>query len=210
MTGKIIIFDFDGVLADTFDTFYPLIKAAMKSIGFSITPDQYRDFFIGNVHQSFKDFIGDNKKYEIFTEFRNTNYNTYYNGKLNKAKLFPGAINFLEKIHRAHILTINSSGRKANIQKLLEENGVKNLFDLVLADSTTSKEGMLKETLTKFGADPKKSIMITDTIGDVIVAKKIGLKTIAVTWGFQSKEMLKKSNPDLLVTSYDELLTKLT
>src|SRR3989344_106985 len=98
MKKKLIIFDFDGVLADSFDTFYLLIKDGMKQAGFSFTPDQYRNLFIGNVHQGFKDFINDKKKYLAFSEFRKAHYDKYYYAKNNQVKLFPGALGFLKKI----------------------------------------------------------------------------------------------------------------
>ena len=205
MKKKLIIFDFDGVLADTFDTFYLLLRDAMRSVDISLTPDQYRNFFVGNVHQSFIDFIGNDTKYKMAMEFRNSNYTKYYDDKHHKAKLFPGAINFLKEISKNYILTIASSGREDNIKNLLEENGILNLFDTILANSATSKEGILHEMLAKFKFEPEKTIMITDTVGDIKVAKKMGLKTIAVAWGFHSLELLRTAEPDYIAKNFKEL-----
>ena len=206
---NLIIFDFDGVLADSFDTFYPLVRDAMKSVGLSLTPDQYRDFFIGNVHQSFKDFIKDADKYSKFSKFRNSNYTKYYTDKKTKAKLFPEAISFLKEISKNYILTVASSGRENNIKNLLGENGVKNLFSLILADSATSKECVIKEILDKFGKKPETSVMITDTVGDIVTAKGSGLKTIAVTWGFHSAKLLQSAKPDFLANNFTMLYKQL-
>ena len=201
----LIIFDFDGVLADSFDTFYLLIKAGMRQVGLSFRPDQYRDLFVGNVHQGFKDFINNKKKYLAFSEFRKTNYDKYYYAKNSQVKLFLGTSKFLKKISKDYILTIASSSREDNIKNLLEQNGIKNLFDLILADSATSKAGMIKEILNKFKTTPKKTIMITDTVGDLKVAKKFGLKTIAITWGFHSPELLRTTEPDYIIKNFKEL-----
>lgn len=202
---KLVIFDFDGVLADTFHTFYPLLRDSMKYIDLLLTPNQYRDFFIGNVHLGLKGFIGNDEKYKIAMEFRNSNYDKYYNDKRHKAKLFPGAIKFLKEISKNYVLTIASSGREDNIKNLLEENGIKNLFSLILANSATSKESMIKEILDKFEAKPEETIMITDTVGDLKVAKKMDLKTAAVTWGFHSARILKSEKPDYLASSFEML-----
>lgn len=201
----LIIFDFDGVLVDSFDTFYLFVRDAMKHIGLSLTPDQYRDFFIGNVHQSIKNLINDENKYALAMEFRDSNYDKYYNEKSHKVKLFPGAIKFLKEISKNYVLTIASSGRENNIKKLLEENGVKNLFSLILANSATSKEGMIREILDKFNKKAEVSVMITDTVGDIITAKRSGLKTIAVTWGFHSKEGLVAAKPDKIAENFKKL-----
>lgn len=202
---KTIIFDFDGVLADSFDTFYPLIRDAMNYTGLSLTPDQYRNFFVSNVHQGFKDFINNEEKYLTFKEFRSTNYDKYYYNKKRGAKLFPGIPEFIKKLSRKYTLTVASSGKQNNIKNLLKKNGVENFFSLILANLSHSKEGMIKEILDKFQAKPKETFMITDTVGDIKVAKNMELKTIAVTWGFQPEKTLKLAKPDFMANSFDEI-----
>src|SRR3989344_9668012 len=113
---KTLIFDFDGVLADSFETFYPLLRDSMAHIGFKLNPNQYRDFFIGNVHQSLKDFVNDEKRYLDMMEFRKNNYDKYYYDPDNKAELFSGATEFLKKIDKKYTLAVASSGRQSNIE----------------------------------------------------------------------------------------------
>jgi len=202
---NLLIFDFDGVLADSFNTFYPLIRGGMNSIGLSLTPDQYRNFFIGNVHQGFMDFIKDEDKHARFLEFRNSNYDKYYNDEENKAKLFPESIKFLKRLGSNNcILTIASSGRQKNVESLLEASGVKDLFALIIANSN-SKTAMLSEIMSKFHATSDETIMITDTVGDILMAKESGLKTIAVTWGFHSIGLLKTVRPDYIAKNFQAL-----
>ncbi len=200
MKKDLIIFDFDGVLADSFDTFYPLIRDGVAHVGLSLTPDQYRNLFTSNVHQGFRDFIKDDKKYMAFLEFRSSNYDKYYN-----AKLFPGVLKFLKTIGKSNVLTIASSGRQKNIINLLKKNNIRNLFSLIIANGALSKVEMIKDILDKFPASLEKTFFITDTIGDIKVAKKCGLKTIAVTWGFHSEKMLKSANPDFIAKSFKEI-----
>lgn len=206
----LVIFDFDGVLADSFDTLFPLIRDAMKSVGISLTKSQYCDFFIGGVHQGFRNFIKNNDKYSAFSEFRKNNYDKYYYDKNNKVKLFPGALKFLKKINKKYILTIASSGRQDNIKNLLEESGATNLFSWISANATYTKESMIKEILEKFHSKSQDTIMITDTIGDIKAAKRNNLKTIAVTWGFQPKELLTQNGPDFVADNFNELMNYLT
>jgi len=202
---KVIIFDFDGVLVDSFDAFYPLIRDGMKKIGLPFTPDQYRNLFIGNVHRGFKDFINNKNKYEIFKEFRTANYDKYYYDKKLGAKLFPGALKFIKKISEKYILSVASSGKRDNIKNLLKEKGAEDLFGLILANFNYSKDTVIGEILDKFHVKPKETFMITDTVGDIEVAKKLGLKTIAVTWGFHSEELLRSAKPDHIANNFKML-----
>ena len=202
---NVIIFDFDGVLADSFDYLYSLNRDGMKHIGLSFTKEQYRELFVGNVHQGFKNFINDNQKYLAFSEFRKANYDRYYYDEEKGVKLFPEVPASLKKISKKYVLTIASSGRQENIKNLLKKSGIINLFDLILADSSHSKEGMIKEILNKFKVDSGRSFFVTDTVGDIKVGKKCGLKTIAVTWGFHSKQLILEARPDHIATDFNTL-----
>lgn len=202
---NLIIFDFDGVLADSFDTFYPLIRDGMKQIGLPFTEQHYRNFFVGNVHQGFKDFIKDERKYLIFKEFRSANYDGYYYDKKHGAKLFPGASNFIKKLSKKYTLAIASSGKKDNIENLLKENGIVDLFGSILADFSHSKEKMIVELLNKFRTKPEETVFITDTVGDIKVAKKCGLRTVAVTWGFHPRQLLLTAHPGYVATDFSHL-----
>ena len=199
---KVIIFDFDGVLADTFNTFYSLIKDCAKEIGLKLSPNQYRGFFIGNVHTEYKKFIKDREKLGTFLKIRKANYDKYYFGKKTEAKLFSGTGSLIEKTSKKNILAIASSGYTKNIKKLLGKS--KTSFSLILAGSDP-KEIMIKEILNKFKKRADETTMITDALGDIKAAKRLGLKTIAVTWGFHDSKVLKKGKPDKLVKSFKEL-----
>ena len=202
MKKGLLIFDFDGVLADTFDTFYPLIRDSMSSIGFKLGPNQYKELFIGNVHSGYRNFIKNEKKLAAFLKIRKTNYDHYYYDTKTKAKLFSETGKFIKKAAKKHQLTIASSGYTENVKTLL--GNYVSYFGLILANSDP-KENMIKKILNKFKASARKTIFVTDTVGDIKAAKKLGLKTIAVTWGFHPKAWLKKSKPDFIVNNFKEL-----
>ena len=47
---------------------------------------------------------------------------------------------------------------------------------------------------------------MTDTLGDILTANKIGINTIAVDFGFHKKERLKKGNPLKIISKFEDLL----
>ena len=51
--------------------------------------------------------------------------------------------------------------------------------------------------------------MIGDSVSDIQYAKKAGVVSIAVTWGWQSRDVLANEKPDHIVESVDELTTLL-
>lgn len=205
MSVELLIFDFDGVIADSWHCYYPMIKESMASVGISISEKEYRNLFLGNVHQSFKRFINDDKKYKKFSDYRSAHYSDYY-----KPLVFPGAVNFLKKIKADNCkMAICSSGKRETVLKTLNINKIQNFFDVVLATDEYTKENMIKEIMDKLESGPKETAMITDTVGDIKIAKEIELKTVAVTWGFHSKKMLKSAKPDFIADSFEELTSVL-
>lgn len=205
MNKKVVIFDFDGVLADSFPYFYSLISDSMAKVGLSLTPDQYRNFFIGNVHQSVRDFINDKGKLKAFLEFRNLNYDRHYYDEKGGVKLFPRTSQLVKSLSEKYVLTIASSGHQSNIENLMEKNSIKNSFALILANTATTKKGLLQEIMDRFQIKPHEAVMITDTVGDIKVAKEFGLKTVAVTWGFHPEKLLFSAKPDKVVKKIDRL-----
>lgn len=205
MGVKLLIFDFDGVIADSFGCFYPMIRDGMASVGISISEEEYRNLFLQNVHRGFKDFINDDTKYRKFLDYRKKHYTDYY-----KPDIFHGAAGFLKKIRENNYKTaICSSGQREVVLKTLNINKIKKCFDMILVTNEYTKENMIKEILGKFKVKPKETIMITDTIGDIKIAKKMGLKNIAVTWGFHSKKILKSAKPDFMADTFEELIPRL-
>jgi|SRR3989344_3509812 len=201
MSVKLLIFDFDGVIADSFSCFYPMIRGGMNSVGISISENEYRNLFLGNVHQGFKNFINNDEKYKRFSEYRKEHYLDYY-----EPKIFKGAVNLFKRSgEKGYTMAIASSGRKDNVLKTLRVNNIGKFFNIVLATNEYSKDEMIKKILNKFKAGAKETIMITDTVGDIKVAKEMGLKTIAVTWGFHSAKMLKSAKPDYIANSFSGL-----
>ena len=145
MSASLLIFDFDGVIADSFNCFYPMIRDGMASVGISISKKEYKNLFLGNVHEGFKKFIkNDKKKYEMFSNYRKTHISDYY-----KSSIFPDAINFLKTVKKNGYKTaICSSGQKEIVLKTLNINKIKNCFDMILATGEYTKENMIKVTKT--------------------------------------------------------------
>jgi phosphoglycolate phosphatase-like HAD superfamily hydrolase len=53
--------------------------------------------------------------------------------------------------------------------------------------------------------DLKNTFFIGDSNHETEVSKKVGIKSVAVTWGFNNEQKLKSGNPDFLVHNVAEL-----
>ena len=63
--------------------------------------------------------------------------------------------------------------------------------------------------MRKLGAAPEESVLVGDGETDLRSARNAGLRSVAVTWGFRSREALLAEGPDGMAESPEELLALL-
>ena len=49
--------------------------------------------------------------------------------------------------------------------------------------------------------------MIGDSMSDIRAGKRSGVRTVAVSWGFQDRELLSREDPDILIDDPEDLLS---
>ena len=104
-------------------------------------------------------------------------------------------------------LFILSTNSKENINLFLKFNKSEALFDHIYSDkSFFSKEKKLKKIMKKHNMIPGCTFYIGDESRDVHAAKCSKIKSIAVTWGFESQENLIRCRPDHIINKPCELL----
>ncbi len=194
--GKIanIIFDFDGVLADSFKFHFDKIREFTKS---KFTEEEFRDIHNGNFFdkvplalknvkwEDYRDFIYDE---QILIDIRD---------EIREAVLE------LSKNYKLHII---SSGGYKNIKGFLGNNGVLECFGEILGlEACKTKVAKFNMLFDKYSIKSEECIFVTDTLGDILEAKNVGVKTIAVEWGFHNNDTLKIGNPLRIISHIDEL-----
>jgi len=60
--------------------------------------------------------------------------------------------------------------------------------------------------MERYGMDPYRTYYVGDTAGDVREGRAAGVRTVAVTWGWHSREKLAAAGPEFLVDNPVELL----
>ena len=67
------------------------------------------------------------------------------------------------------------------------------------------KADVLQRAITENQAPKDSSVIVGDTKFDMIGGKTVGIKTLAVTWGFGTNETLLAENPDLVAHNTQEI-----
>ncbi len=197
---KYIVFDFDGTLADTFDV---IKNIAMNEYGeYDIDVELFKSEGAKGMLKMLNI-----PRWKIPGMILNVT-NKLRNSK--NIKLFPGIVDLLINLKKDYKIGILSSNSKEIINDTLKEYDIENLFEFVYSESSLfGKHSVLKRMCSKHNIDPLEVIYVGDEDRDIIAAKKANFKSIAVTWGFNSKEKLSRENPDYLVDSPMQILEAL-
>jgi phosphoglycolate phosphatase len=111
------------------------------------------------------------------------------------------------ELKKGNILAVISSNVSRVIDDILSRYGFDGCFrDVLGADFSFSKIEKIHHAMDSFRVGKDRTYYIGDTTGDIKEARLAGVKTIAVTWGWHSKEKLDVVRPDYLIDTVDELL----
>jgi phosphoglycolate phosphatase len=118
----------------------------------------------------------------------------------------PGISEAVRELAKAEYrLAIVTSNSKVNVHAFLARHDL-NVFGTVVAGASIfGKATRLRRLLKAAGTDVSNSVYIGDTTPDVRAAREAGTAAIGVTWGFSAGEPLAGETPDALLDSPAEL-----
>ncbi len=198
MKNKFILFDFDGVIADSFKIAFETAQVRCPAI----TEVDYRKKFEGNINEvrPLETFHNGDCNHDLDW------FNLYIPRMKSECRLFAGMKEIILTLEREYRLIIISSTLTFPIEEFLSLNDMREHFDWVLGnDVHKSKVEKIRMVFEKYKVDAKDCLFITDTLGDMEEATKMDVPSIGVTWGFCTSETLIRGNPLILVDTPKEL-----
>jgi len=203
-TSKTVIFDFDGTIADSTNVVINVLMDVAKKRGLEIDLkdiNKYRDI-------STKELV---KQLNI-PIYQLPNIQKRIGRELDKnignVKMFHGLKEVPMKLNKEGIvLGILTSNSEKNVDIFLKRTAVGGIFDFVYSGSSIFGKGkVFSKLLKKEKIDRRNVIYVGDDTRDIEAAKEVGVRSIAVTWGFNTRIALSKVNPDWLISKPKELL----
>lgn len=122
-----------------------------------------------------------------------------------KSAAFSDVVNLINVCKkRNYFLAVVSSDFSETLLPEVKQYGLENIFDEIVTDVSDKLEPVRKMIQEK-KLQLENTFFIGDSNHEIEVAKKAGIKSIAVTWGFTSESELRAKNPDYLVRNVQEL-----
>lgn len=205
MSKDFFIFDFDGTIADTLPYIYKVSNLLADEYDFGrITKGRFQELKEKSPVEIIRELNIPILKIPFILGKGRTLLKKY----MKDVKCFPGMVEVLHNLKNSGktvgMLTSNSM---ENINLFLDKNKIID-FDFVFTENNLFGKQLSLSRILKDKNIPKdKAIYIGDEVRDIEACRVMELDIISVTWGFSSKEILKKNEPTFLVDSPKEITT---
>lgn len=206
-SSQVVIFDFDGTLANTFDLILKLFNEVASNYNLPVVKssdkEKLRNF-------SARELISEYKisPWKLLQLTRDILPKVKQNAK--DISLVEGMLEVVMELKKRGVtMGIVTSNSKENVELFLMNQNISQIDFIHSEKNLFGKGKVLRHVLQqqKFTAD--KVIYVGDEVRDIEAARAAGILALAVTWGFNSEERLQKAQPDYLVTQPEQIVTQL-
>ena len=193
----LLLFDYDGVLADSLNTLseYTTIFCREHGLGEGLKTTDV-DAMESATLAGLIEAAGISQAYV-------RDYARYLFQALNrdplKVPLFKGIPKMLTDLARHYTLCVVTANHSAIVRQRLDAAQLTSLMGCIYGNEQPGgKVDHIINALETNHAQPASTWMIGDTVGDIEAAQNAGVNAVAVTWGWQSSIRLKSKAPDLM------------
>lgn len=196
MDKKYMLFDLDGTLTDPQEGITNSVAYALEQYGIHVEDRSSLNKFIGPpLKDSFMEYYGfaEDRAEEAVWKYRE-----YFNEDgIFENKVYPGIPQMLQRLNdQGKILIVATSKPTVYAKRILERFELSQYFADVQGSEMdgrrTKKEEVISYALEQDQiTDNEQAVMIGDREHDIIGAKKCGLDSIGVLFGYGSREELE-------------------
>ena len=208
---QLIIFDFDGTLADTYELIIKTNQEAMRQMDYPVRDEETIRGTIGlpleaGIRTLFPDLPEEAIPQWCATYRRVFDvYKTQY-----LPVLFPEVKETLEWLRdKGFVLTVASSRQSVSLNAFLRDLGILPCFRYVLGADNVARakpdpEPVLK-TLRDLGYRAENTLVVGDMPVDILMGARAGAGTVGVTYGNSCRADLLEAGADFVLDHFSEL-----
>ena len=213
MADRTVVFDLDGTLAETAGDLMGALNHVLSLDGIAPLPVAQARNLLGaggrallrRGYATAGRSLDDARLEELFRLFLG-----YYEEHIaDHSFLFPGAVAALDRLEaRGYAFAICTNKIEKTARLLLETLGVADRFGAICGQDTFAvskpQAGALLSTIAQAGGTPERSVMVGDSVTDIMTAKAAGVPVVAVDFGYTDKPV-SELGPDRVVSHFDEI-----
>ena len=184
---KLLIFDFDGTIADTSEGIIDSHRFALRSMNAEMkTDEKLRSLIGGNLLKTYTDNFGFSEDdarvaVKIYRE-------RYGQIGIHKAVIYPGFADLLRCLkENGYQIAVATLKAERFVRIMLEEMHIRPYFDAICGmnhDDSLDKAGLIMKCIKLCDCKCQNTVMIGDSENDWIGANAANVSFIGVTYGF--------------------------
>ncbi|WP_347456589.1 HAD family hydrolase [Acinetobacter thermotolerans] len=206
-----ILIDLDGTLTDPKVGITTSVRYGLEKIGHPISLDTNIDWIIGPPLKASLAKILNVDNNHVLAEQALEAYRERFAVKgLYENKVFPNVAETLTELNqRGYQLFLATAKPTIYARQILEHFGLdqyfKGIYGSELNGERTNKGDLIEYILQQEQLDPATCIMVGDREHDIFGARRNGIDTIAVTYGYGSAEEFAQAKPKFQINQFNEI-----
>jgi len=205
--GKLeaVLWDLDGVIADTGTYHFQAWQDVFHERGVNITEDDFKRHFGQRNDTIIRSTLGRNISPDELDAIASEKEENYRRRVTPNIKPLPGVIELISSLKRHELkMAIASSAPLENIHLITRGLGIDDCFQAVVCNREVA-EGkpdpqVFLLAAQKLGVEPQNCVVIEDAVAGVTAAKRAGMKCVAVTNSHPPKNL---KEADLIVNTLE-------
>lgn len=208
MKYKYIFFDLDGTLTDPKEGITKCVQYALASFGINEDADKLTNFIGPPLVDSFMEFYGFSRENALraVEKYRER----FSDLGIFENKVYDGVDDMLQKlVDTGHIIALATSKPKVFADIIAKKFRLRPYLKLIsgseLDGTRNNKDEVIQYALDKLCCPKERVIMVGDRRQDIIGAKKCGIVSCGVKFGYAEPNELENAGADYIVNDIREL-----
>lgn len=215
-TPELILFDLDGTLVDSVPDLAYSVDLALRELDLPMHGEDKIRSWVGRgaeklINAALTGDLDGSPDETLFKKCFQLFSDIYLSNTDSRSTLYPGVREGLD--HMAAIgckLACVTNKRQLFTGPVLEAMQLENDFSYVISGDTLPKKkpepDQLLYVADKLGVTTTKSLMVGDSVNDLLAARAAEMSILCVTYGYNHGQNIAESNPDILVDSLAEMI----
>ena len=192
MSCRLVIFDFDGTLADSFPWFMRVVNDVADRFRFERIPPEKVDTLRGYSARRIIAHLGVPRwKLPLIARHMRALAATDHG-----IAPFPGVGEMLRELSdRGMVLAVVTSNAEPNVRRVLEPQSAALITHYVCGVPLFGTAARLRRLLNRARVNPVQALYIGDEVRDAEAALRAGVPFAAVSWGYTRRDALEALRP---------------
>jgi len=207
MKYQLVIFDFDGTLADSYPWFLSVYNTLAERFHLpSMQPAELEHLR----HLDFSVVMKEKKISPLKAVQMGAYLKKLMSSQIDRIPLAAGMQTVIDAMVNHRIkLAVVSSNEEENVRRVLGPQNAARFIDFECGVSILGKTAKFLSILRKTGIQAGRALSIGDEVRDLKSSRQAGIDFGAATWGYNTVERLQEHKPEMIFTEPLQILEAL-